>query len=62
MVKIIIDKKTKNLEGGFVIDIIYKLKINVDDYLIVRDGKLITEDAKVDKKDKLEFISIVSSG
>ena len=64
MVKVFIERENKNLiiKALSVIELLNNLKINKEVVLVVKNGVLVTEDEKLDEKDKIELISVISGG
>ncbi len=64
MVKVFIERENKNLNVNAknVVELLKNLKINKEVVLVVKNGTLVTEDEKLDSKDKIELISVISGG
>jgi len=63
--KVFVEKNSKNLElkfNGQVDDLLKELEVNSEEVIIVRNGTLVTTDEKLDDKDKIEILSVVSGG
>jgi sulfur carrier protein ThiS len=54
--------KTKNLDVSNMKEIFDLLEINSDEYIIVRNDELITEDTELKEKDNLKLLSVISGG
>lgn len=52
---------TKDFKGK-AIDLLQELKILSEDVLIVRNGKLVTEDEVLDLDDEIKLLSVISGG
>ena len=63
-VSVFIDRigKTKSLDVKNLKEIFKILEISSDEYIIVRNDELITEDTELKEKDKLKLLSVVSGG
>ena len=59
-----IDRNDRNevVEANSIKEIANKLNINLEEFIIVRDDELITEDTKLNDKDKIKFLSVISGG
>lgn len=56
-------KKTITMEyEGAAIDLLKKLEIAQEEVLIIRNGKLVTEDEHVTDDDEIELLSVISGG
>ncbi len=64
MVKVFIERENKNLnvKAKDVVELLKNLKINKEVVLVVKNGVLVTEDEKLNSKDKIELISVISGG
>ena len=62
--KIKIGKEEKVLDKNLkrVIDIFKELNLNPEEYLVIRDGKVLTEDEEVKENDEIELIRVISGG
>jgi len=62
--KIKIGKEIKEIDKGLkrVIDIFKELNLNPEEYLVIRDGKVLTEDEEVKGDDEIELIRVISGG
>jgi sulfur carrier protein ThiS len=62
--KVFIDKtrETKIVEAKTIKEIVKKLNLNLEEFIIVRNGELITEDTKLNNKDEIKFLSVMSGG
>ncbi len=63
-VKVFVDRlgKSKDLEVKDISEIFSKLKLNMEEYIIVKDDALVTEKINLKDGDKLTFLSVVSGG
>jgi len=63
-VSIFVDRigKTQVLNISSLQEIFKVLEINSDEYIIVRNDELITEDTKLKEKDNLKLLSVISGG
>jgi sulfur carrier protein ThiS len=63
-INVFIDRigKTKSLDVKNLKEIFKILEISSDEYIIVRNDELITEDTELKEKDKLKLLSVVSGG
>ena len=52
---------TKNFEGRAK-DLLEGLKILSEDVLIIRNGRLITEEDQVENSDEIQLLSVISGG
>ena len=59
-----IDRNDRNeiVEANSIKEIANKLKINLEEFIIVRNDELITENTKLKEKDKIKFFSVISGG
>jgi len=64
MVKVFIERENRNvnIKALSVVELLRKLKINKEVVLVVKNGVLVTEDEKLNEKDKIELISVISGG
>ena len=59
------EKKEKTIElaaNSLVRDLLEKMKINPVTVIASRDNNIITEDEKLEDKDKIRIISVISGG
>jgi len=63
-VSVFVDRigKTKVLNVSSLQEIFEVLEINSDEFIIVRNNELITEDTKLKEKDNLKLLSVISGG
>jgi len=54
--------KKLNLEANNVEDLLKKLKINPTTVIVSANDELVTEDYKLNKKDKVKIMSVISGG
>jgi sulfur carrier protein ThiS len=52
-----IDKKLER-----VVDIFKELNLNPEEYIVIRNGEVLTEDEKLEENDKIELIRVISGG
>ncbi|MBS3165810.1 MoaD/ThiS family protein [Candidatus Woesearchaeota archaeon] len=64
MVKVFIERENRNvnIKALSVIELLKKLRINKEVVLVVKNGVLVTEEEKLNEKDKIELISVISGG
>lgn len=63
MVKIIIEGKEIELEkGGQVYQIMSRLDLNPEEFLALKDGRLIPDDEYVGDGETIEFLRVTSRG
>ncbi|MBU2638188.1 MAG: MoaD/ThiS family protein [Nanoarchaeota archaeon] len=62
--KVYIEKtgKTVNVKAASVNALLKKLNINPVTVLVVKNGTLVTEDAKLSEKDQIKILAVVSGG
>ena len=63
--KIFIEREEKDLNlefKGTAKELMEKLEINSEAFIIVKNGEVVTEDVQVEEDDKVEFLSVVSGG
>ncbi len=62
--KIKLGKEIKEIDKNLkrVIDIFKELNLNPEEYLVIRDGKILTEDEEVKEDDEIELIRVISGG
>lgn len=62
--KVYIEKtgKTANVNAPSVSLLLKKLKINPVTVLVVKNGALVAEDAKLTEKDNVKILAVVSGG
>lgn len=60
--QIYIDGKMKRVKSCFLSEIMQELKINPEEFLVIRDKELITSDTKIREGDRLELLQVVSGG
>ncbi len=63
-VNVYVDKKDikEIMDIKDIKDIVKRLNINLEEFIIVRNGELINEDAKLKDKDRIKFLSVISGG
>ncbi len=63
-INVYIDRNNGNeiVEASSIKEIANKLNINLEEFIIVRDNELITENTKLKDKDKIKFLSVISGG
>jgi len=55
-------KENKNVKAKNVIELLEKLNLNPTAVLVIRNNLLITESEKLNDKDEIKIISVVSGG
>jgi thiamine biosynthesis protein ThiS len=62
--KVFIEKegKEKTVTAKTVAEMLNKLDINSETVIVVSNDEVITEDAKLNEKDKIKILSVVSGG
>ncbi len=62
--EILIERKNKkvNMEAKTVEELLKKLKINSTTVIVSANDELVTEDYKLNKKDKIKIMSVISGG
>ena len=66
-VNVFIDKENKNIileldNNSIVEDLLKKLKINPVTVIVSRNNELILEDERLNDKDELKILSVISGG
>lgn len=63
-VKVYVDKGeiSKNLDVKSIKEIISKLDLNEEEFIIVKNGELVSSDVEIKDKDELKFLSVTSAG
>ncbi len=56
------DNQTKKLEAKDIPDLLSQLAINSETVIITRNNELITEATKLQPKDKIRLLSVISGG
>ena len=56
------DEKTRSLDVKSIKDIISKLELNEEEFIIVLNGELVTPEAKIKIGDDIKFLSVISGG
>jgi len=56
------ENKTKEVKAKTVKEVLDKLKINPDTVLTVVNNELVTEDRKLNDKDKVKLLEVISGG
>ena len=64
MVKAFIERKnkTEELSAETVIELLKKLNINPETVLVTRDNELLNLNDKLEKKDSIKLLSVISGG
>ena len=64
MVNVFIEKENKNtkIEAKTVKELLQKLNINPETVLVTRNDELILLDEKLNKKDEIKLLSVISGG
>ena len=52
----------KEVEANTIKEVLEKLKINSTTVLISKNNELVTEDAKINDKDEIKLLSVISGG
>lgn len=63
--KIYIERTNKKFEkrfSGNVASLLKALNINPETVLVVRNGNLLTKDSKLNNKDEIKILSVISGG
>lgn len=63
--KVFIEREEKELEikfSGTVKELMKKLNLNPEVFIVSKNGEVVTEDELLDDKDKIDFLSVVSGG
>lgn len=55
-------KENKNVKAKNVLELLKKLNLNPTAVLVIRNDSLITESEKLNDKDEIKIISVVSGG
>lgn len=63
-IKVYIDKskESKTVEANDIKELVKKLNLNLEEFIIVKNGELITENTKLKDKDEIKFLSVMSGG
>ena len=56
------ENKKANIEAKTVEELLNKLKINSTTVIVSANDELVTEDYKLNKKDKIKIMSVISGG
>jgi sulfur carrier protein len=63
MIKVKYRKQEWTLEGKLTVrQVIEKVGLNPESVLAVRDGELVTEDAKLSDGDEIRLVAVISGG
>ena len=64
MVNVFIEKENKNTkaEAETVKELLEKLNINPETVLVIKNNELILLDEKLNKKDEIKLLSVISGG
>ena len=64
MVKVLIEREEKivNIKAKDIDEIIKKLNINKEEVIIVKNNELIPNNVKLNEKDEVKFLSVISGG
>lgn len=63
--KVYIERKNKQIEvvfSGKVADLLDKIEVNPETVLVVRNNEMLTADRKVNDKDEIKLLSVISGG
>lgn len=63
-IKVYEDKSgvSKNIEIKDMEDLVDKLGIDINNFIIVRNGELVDSNAKINENDEIKFLSVISGG
>lgn len=63
-IKVFVDRlgKSKNLDVKDISEIFDKLKLNMEEYIVVKEDFLVTENNTLKDGDELKLLSVVSGG
>lgn len=63
-IKIFVDKtkESKFVEAKNINEIVKKLNLNLEEFIIVKNNELITENSKLNDNDEIKFLSVMSGG
>ena len=56
------NNETKQVNVKSIKEVIKKLKINLEEVIIIKNNELVTEDAKLKINDEIKFLSVISGG
>lgn len=56
------ENKTKEVKAKTIKEILEKLRINPETVLTVVNNELVTDDRKLNRKDEIKILSVVSGG
>ena len=64
MVKVFIERfnETKDVEASNIKDLFNKLNINPETIIVVRNNEIILNDSKLNKRDEVKLLSVISGG
>ena len=64
MVKVYVDRlgDKGNLDVKSVSELVSLLGINLEEYIIVKNGELVNQDVGFESSDEVKFLSVVSGG
>lgn len=64
MVKVFIERenKTKNINASNIKSLLENLRINPETVLIVKNNELTTTNSKLNPKDNIKLLSVISGG
>jgi len=64
MVKVFIERKdkTEEISASTVMDLLKKLNINPETVLTVRNNELLNLNDKLEKKDNIKLLNVISGG
>ena len=64
MVKVFIERfnENKELEASDVNELFNKLNINPETIIVVRNNEIILNDSKLNKRDEVKLLSVISGG
>ncbi len=52
----------KEIEASTIKEILAKLNINPTTIIVTKNNELVTEDEKINEKDKIKILSVISGG
>ena len=55
-------KEIKELSASSISDLLKQLELSIEEVLITRNGKLITQDTSISEDDELKILSVISGG
>ena len=52
----------KELEASSITDLAKKMKVNLEEVIIIKNDELVTEESEIKDKDQIKFLSVISGG